>query len=224
MIELINLSKSFRYGAQVKHVARNVSMTFGRDRSVALLGRNGAGKSTLMEMISGKMQPNAGRIKITGSISWPVGFMGSFHRELTGAQNTRFLARIYGVDTDELLHFVESFAEIGQHFHQPVSTYSSGMKSRLGFGCSMGIFFDFYLVDEVTAVGDAAFKEKSEAVFKDRMERSGSLFVSHSMSSVRRVCNAAVVLEDGEMTYYDDVEEGIAVHEANMEKKIPQSV
>lgn len=219
MIRLKNVSKAFRYGAQVKHIARNVSMTFGRDRSVALLGRNGAGKSSLMSMISGKMQPDSGRIDIEGSISWPVGFQGSFHRELTGAQNARFLARVYGVDTDELLAFVEDFAEIGQHFHQPVATYSSGMRSRLGFGCSMGIHFDFYLVDEVTAVGDAAFKEKSEAVFMDRMQRSGALFVSHSMGSVRRVCNAAVVLENGAMTYYDDVEEGIAVHEANMEKK-----
>lgn len=219
MIRLKNVSKAFRYGAQVKHIARNVSMTFGRDRSVALLGRNGAGKSSLMSMISGKMQPDSGRIDIEGSISWPVGFQGSFHRELTGAQNARFLARVYGVDTDELLAFVEDFAEIGQHFHQPVATYSSGMRSRLGFGCSMGIHFDFYLVDEVTAVGDAAFKEKSEAVFMDRMQRSGALFVSHSMGSVRRVCNAAVVLENGAMTYYDDVEEGIAVHETNMEKK-----
>ncbi|WP_417525628.1 hypothetical protein [Marinovum sp.] len=100
-------------------------------------------------------------------------------------------------------------------------TYSVGMRSRLGFGVSMGIYFDYYLVDEVTSVGDAAFREKSEAVFLDRVRNSGALFVSHSMASVRRVCSAGAVLENGELTYYDNVSEAIAVHEANMKRKTP---
>lgn len=219
MVRLQNVSKAFHLGGSTKHVARNVTMTLPAGISVALLGRNGAGKSTLMSMIAGNMAPDRGEILIDGSISWPVGFMGSFHRDLTGAQNARFLARVYGVDTGELLSFVEDFAELGSHFHQPVLTYSSGMKSRLGFACSMGIHFDYYLVDEVTAVGDASFKEKSEAVFLDRMGESGALFVSHSMGSVARVCKSAIVLENGNMTWFDDVKEGIAVHERNMERR-----
>lgn len=220
MVRLENVCKSFWFRNRAKHIARNITITFPARTSVALLGRNGAGKSSLLAMISGQMAPDSGSIKSEGSISWPVGFQGSFHRELTGAQNTRFLARIYGVDTQELIDFVADFSELGAHFHQPVKTYSSGMKSRLGFGCSMGIHFDYYLVDEVTAVGDASFKDKSEAVFLDRMGQSGALFISHSMGSIRRVCTAAVVLENGMLSYYDDVEEGIAAHEANMEKKI----
>lgn len=221
MIRLENLHKSFHYRGTVKHVARGVSIDFPPGRSIALLGRNGAGKSTLLNMLAGSMTPDEGRIVIEGTVSWPVGFQGSFHRDLTGAQNTRFLARVYGVDTAEMMAFVESFAELGNHFHQPVRTYSSGMRSRLGFGCSMAIRFDWYLVDEVTAVGDAAFKDKSAAVFRDRMEHSSAVFVSHSMGDVRRVCNSAVVMENGSLRYYRDLEEGIAQHERNMKRKPP---
>lgn len=221
MIRLQNLKKSFRYRGMVKHVARGVSIDFPAGKSIALLGRNGAGKSTLLNMLAGSMAPDEGRISITGTVSWPVGFQGSFHRDLTGAQNTRFLARVYGVDTEEMVWFVEQFAELGAHFHQPVRSYSSGMRSRLGFGCSMAIRFDWYLVDEVTAVGDAAFKHKSAAVFRDRMRQSSAVFVSHSMSDIRKVCDAAVVLENGSMRYYGDLEAGIAQHERNMRKPPP---
>ena len=221
MIRLVNVNKAFHLGNTTKVVARNVSFEIPRGRSIALLGRNGAGKSTLMQMLAGSMQPDSGQIQIQGSVSWPVGFQGSFHRDLTGAQNARFLARVYGVDTQELLDFVADFSELGNHFHQPVRTYSAGMRSRLGFACSMGIHFDTYLVDEVTAVGDAAFKEKSEALFLDRIGRSGALFVSHSMSSVRRVCDAGVVLEGGNLSYYGSVDKAIERHEKNLRYKGP---
>ena len=216
MIRLKNVSKTFHLKGNHKTIANNMTMNFPQGKSIALLGRNGAGKSSLLLMIAGAIQPDSGTIEIDGTISWPVGFMGSFHRDLTGAQNARFLARVYGVDTDELLAFVQDFSELGNHFYQPVHTYSSGMRSRLGFACSMGIHFDWYLVDEVTAVGDAAFKEKSEMIFRERMENSSAVFVSHSLGSVRRVCNAAIVLEKGSARYYRDIEEGIERHERNM--------
>jgi capsular polysaccharide transport system ATP-binding protein len=153
----------------------------------------------------------------TGTISWPVGFAGSFHPELTGAQNTRFMARIYGVDTDELVDFVEEFAGLGAHFRLPFRTYSSGMRSRLAFGVSMGISFDTYLVDEVTAVGDAAFRARSTALFLDRMKNAGAVMVSHAMAQVRQVCDVGAVLEHGRLIYYDDLEAAIAHHERNMQ-------
>jgi capsular polysaccharide transport system ATP-binding protein len=149
-------------------------------------------------------------------VSFPVGFAGSFHPELTGAQNTRFVARIYGVDADELVDFAADFAELGRQFHLPFRSYSSGMKGRLAFGVSMGIAFDTYLVDEVTAVGDASFREKSRLLFKDRMRSAGAVLVSHSMSQLRDQCNAAVVLENGRLTWFDDVEAAIERHQQNM--------
>nr|WP_306467385.1 ABC transporter ATP-binding protein [Limimaricola sp. G21655-S1] len=213
---LENLSKSFhtRWGRKV--VIDDASVTFPSGVSVALLARNGAGKSTLMGMIGGTIQPSSGRIVKTGTVSWPVGFRGSFHRDMTGAQNTRFVARIYGVETQELLEFVEDFAELGPHFHSPVRTYSSGMMSRLAFGVSIGIPFDTYLVDEVTSVGDADFKRKSRLVFLERMKHAGAVVVTHSMGQVRKLCQAGVVLENGKLIYFEDVEAAIARHQENM--------
>jgi len=212
MIRLENVSKSFATPRGPKVVADNINATFPSGVSVALLGRNGAGKSTLMGMIGGSLKPDSGNIDIRGSISWPVGFAGSFHRDLTGAQNTRFVARVYGVDTDELLEFTEEFAELGAHFHLPVRHYSSGMRSRLAFGISIGIPFDTYLVDEVTSVGDAIFKRKSRIVFKQRLENSGAIVVTHQMKQVRNLCDTGAVLEDGRLTYYEDLEEAISHH------------
>jgi capsular polysaccharide transport system ATP-binding protein len=120
------------------------------------------------------------------------------------------------VDTDGLLAFVEDFAELGKFFDMPVRSYSSGMRSRLTFGASMGIHFDTYLVDEVTAVGDASFKRKSQAVFADRMKTSSAIMVNHSMGQVRQFCDAGIVLENGQMQYFDDLEEAIEIHEAIM--------
>ena len=216
MIRFENLTKSFWVQGERKVVIDNVSFQLPPGKSVALLGRNGAGKSTLLQLIAGTMRPDSGRIVSDGSISWPVGFAGSFHPELTGAQNVRFIARIYGVDTDSLLEFVEDFAEIGKHFHMPVRSYSSGMKSRLAFGTSMGIRFDTYLVDEVTAVGDQQFRRKSRTVFAERMKTSGAVLVTHILPEVREFCDEAMVLEDGKLTYFEDLDEGIDYHKALM--------
>lgn len=216
MIRFDHLTKSFRVGDSRKVVIDNLTLELPTGTSLALLGRNGAGKSTLLQMIAGTMRPDSGRIVSDGTISWPVGFGGSFHRDLTGAQNVRFIARIYGVDTDELAAFVEDFAELGKHFHMPIRSYSSGMRSRLAFGASMGIRFDTYLVDEVTAVGDANFRRKSRAVFTDRMKRSGAIVVSHEMNQIREFCTAGLVLEHGRLQYFPDLEEAIALHQALM--------
>lgn len=218
MIRFENLTKSFMVRGQRKVVIDNLDLTLPTGKSLALLGRNGAGKSTLLEIIAGTMPPDSGRVVSDGSISWPVGFGGSFHRELTGAQNVRFIARIYGVDTEELIEFVRDFAGLGPHFHMPLRSYSSGMKSRLAFGTSMGIRFDTYLVDEVTAVGDAAFKRKSRAVFIERMRESSAVLVNHDMGQLRDFCDAGIVLDKGSIQYFDDLEEAIAVHQGNMRR------
>lgn len=212
MIEFRNLCKSFSVRGQRKVVADNINLVIPTGASVALLGRNGAGKSTLLQMISGVTAPDSGDIISSGSISWPVGFGGSFHRELTGAQNVNFIARVYGVDTHELSKFVEQFAQLGKHYHMPVRTYSSGMRSRLAFGASMGVKFDTYLVDEVTAVGDANFKTRSRILFNERMRNSGSILVSHSLRKIQRLCDAAAILENGKLTYYEDIKEAIHIH------------
>lgn len=218
MIRFENVSKRYYIEGREKTVVENMNLVIGTGQSVGLIGRNGAGKSTLLRMVSGETAPTEGRITTTGMVSWPVGFAGSFHPDLTGLQNCRFIARIYGVDTDELAQFVEEFAGLGMHFRLPLRSYSSGMRSRLTFGISMGIAFDIYLVDEITAVGDASFRARSDRLFKARLRKAGAVVCSHSMEQIRMLCDCGIVLDEGQAYYYGDVEEAIAHHEENMKR------
>lgn len=216
MIQLQNVTKTFVSDGIETCVARDLNLSFPDGASVALLGRNGAGKSSLLRMIAGTMQPTSGRVLVGGNISWPVGFAGSFHGDLTGLQNTRFVARIYGVDSDQLVRFVAGFSELGDKFFLPVRGYSQGMRARLGFSLSMGINFDTYLIDEVTAVGDGAFRGKCEETLSERLAQRSAIVVSHSLGFLKRVCDAGVVIEDGQATWFDDVGAAIALHRANL--------
>jgi capsular polysaccharide transport system ATP-binding protein len=216
MIEFRNVSKHYRTPHGRKVVFAGLTLTLPAGAKVGVLGRNGAGKSTLLGMIGGVVRPDGGEIRRHASISWPLGFAGSFHPDLTGGQNVRFVARIYGMDTDGLVAYVEDFAELGPFMDMPVRAYSSGMKARLAFGMSMGIAFDWYLVDEITAVGDANFRQKSLAVFKDRLKDAGLLMASHSVGTIRAYCDSGLVIENGEARYFEDVGEAVAQHEANM--------
>lgn len=216
MLEFRNLTKRFVTNGKTKTIIEDLSLDLPAKCSLGLLGRNGAGKSTLLRMVSGSSEPTSGQIISQGLVSWPVGFAGSFHNDLTGLQNCRFIARIYGVDTDELVDFVEKFADIGQHFRLPIRTYSSGMRSRIAFAVSMGIQFDVYLVDEVTAVGDAAFRASADRLFKERTRNAGAVVCSHSMAQIRTLCDCGLVLHEGQGWYHDNVEDAIAHHEENM--------
>ncbi len=216
MIRFENLTKSFWVNGRRMVIIDDLSFVLPTGKSLALLGRNGAGKSTLLQLISGTMAPDSGQIISDGSISWPVGLAGAFHKEMTGSQNVRFIARIYGVDTNTLVTFVRNFAELGPHFNMPVRNYSSGMRSRLTFGSAMGIKFDTYLIDEVTAVGDASFRRKSKAVFRERVKSASAVMVSHNMNELRQFCDSAIILEKGRVKYFENVDDAIKVHERRL--------
>ena len=216
MIRLENLSKRFRVNGVETVVADDVTLCFPAGKAIAVLGRNGAGKSSLLQMIAGTLQPDRGRIEVEGTVSWPVGLAQSFHPDLTGLQNTRFVARIFGVDRDRLEQFVHDFSGLEGHFNVPFRTYSQGMRARLGFALSMGIGFDTYLIDEVTAVGDAAFRQTCETALAERLENRGAVIVSHSLGFVRRVCEAGVLLQNGRAVWYGDIDAAIEAHQAAM--------
>lgn len=220
MIAVRNLWKTYHLSGASKVVARGLNLDFPTKTSVGLFGRNGAGKSTLLRMIAGTEDPDYGTIQSDGTISWPVGFAGSFHPDLTGAQNVRFVGRVYGVDTDQLIAYVEEFAELGAHFNAPFRTYSAGMRSRLAFGLSMGIEFDTYLIDEVTSVGDAAFQQRSTSVLRDRMKGSSAIVVSHSMPLMKELCDRGIVLVEGNAHCFDDISDAIIFHQDVMAGRI----
>jgi len=217
VIRLEQVSKSYLTLRGRKQVLRNLDLEIPSGLNVGLIGRNGAGKSTLMRLLSAVDLPDSGKIITKGTLSWPVGLSGGMQTTLSGRENVKFVCRIHGLrgaQMREKLKYVQEFAQLGEYFDQPVSTYSSGMRARLAFGTSMAFDFDYYLIDEILAVGDATFKQKSRRVFAERLQRSKVILVSHNMGLIRKMCDAVVLLEGGKATLYEDKEQGIAAYEA----------
>lgn len=216
MIELRNVTKSYKTPKGRVFVFKDLNLTIPDDKSVALIGRNGAGKSTLMRLLSGQDTPDRGEIITPDSISWPVGLSGGFQGSLTAKENVKFVARVYGVKGErlkEIVNYVRDFAEIGDFFDRPVNTYSSGMRSRVAFGLSLAFDFDYYLIDEAMSVGDAHFRKKAQQAFKERIGKAKVILVTHGMGQVRQMCDYVLLLDKGQVTAYDDVEEGIAAYQ-----------
>jgi len=207
MIRLENVTKSYRSRFGTNYVLNNVSMTFPERTNIGVLGLNGAGKSTLVRIIGGTDHPDTGKVIRQGRVSWPMGFSGGFVGALTGRENSRFVARIYGADTRYIENFTQEFSELGNHFDLPLKTYSAGMRSRFALSVSLACDFDYYLVDETMETGDARYREKCRREFAKRNSRSSLILVSHNEGAVRRSCDSAAILYDGNLDYYEDVNE-----------------
>jgi capsular polysaccharide transport system ATP-binding protein len=212
MIQLDNVFKFYKTDRHVKVVLDHVSTVFENGWSYALLGVNGAGKSTTLRLIAGTELPNAGRVRRTTRVSWPLGFGGGFHPLMTGRDNVHFVARVYGADPRKVATFVEEFSELGDYLDAPVRTYSSGMSARLAFGLSMAVEFDCYLVDEAISVGDARFQARCEEAFSQRRKYADVIVVSHSMATVKTYCQRGAVLVDGHLMMFPSVDQAIEVY------------
>lgn len=209
MIHLIGISKHYNTDIGFKRVLRETSLTIPTGKRVGVLGRNGAGKTTLLNMIAGVDRPSTGMIIREARMSWPLGYAGGFHGDLTARENIAFVARLYGADYDEIFEKTEDFAEIGAYVDMPVRTYSSGMKSRLAFGLSLAIDFECYLIDESIGAGDRFFRQKSRQVFLEQSEGAGMLLVSHNEATVREYCEIGMVLYEGFLVPFGDIDEAI---------------
>ncbi len=215
MISLDRVTKSYMTLTGRKVVFRDLSFDIPDDVNVGLIGRNGAGKTTLMRLLGAADLPDSGNIITRGRLSWPVGLRGSLQKKLTARENVKFACRIHGIRRKEMqqkICYVQEFADIGDHFDLPVTTYSSGMVARVAFGTSMAFDFDYYLIDEVMAVGDASFKRKSKQVFKERLQRAKVILVSHNMNLIEDMCDVIVHLDHGHATVYKNVRRGIAAY------------
>lgn len=214
MIKIHNITKSFMTPHGRHYLFKDLNLTIEDKQSVGLLGRNGAGKSTLLRIICGLDEPDSGEIWTNSTISWPVGVAGGFQGSLTGRQNVRFVCRLYssGDFVDEKVKFVQDFAELGKYFDMPVKSYSSGMRSRLTFGLSLAFDFDYYMLDEAGAVGDAAFRKKSEEILNARRQQAGFLMVSHNLDEIERNCDIGIVLMNQTAHVYHDTKQAIEVY------------
>jgi capsular polysaccharide transport system ATP-binding protein len=215
MLSFEAVSKSYRLVGERKVILRQLTLDLPA-RNIAVLGCNGAGKSTLLALIAGTELPDSGVIRRRGRVSWPLGFSASFNGSLTGAENVRFVARIYGQDTERVIEFVKDFSELGGSLHMPVATYSSGMRARLAFGVSMAVNFNCYLIDEITEVGDASFKAKCRSVFKERLKDARIIMVSHSVQTLRSYCDMGLVLHGGEAIAFERLADAIAYYETEI--------
>lgn len=193
-------------------VLDDFSIEIPRGARLAVLGRNGAGKSTLIRLFGKVEMPDRGRIVHGMSVSWPLGFSGSFQGSLSGLDNVRFISRIYLSDYTRLRAFIDDFAELGDFLYQPVKTYSSGMRARLAFALSLAIQFDCYLIDEVVLVGDQRFHARCREALFDRSSERSLVLASHDVHFVREVCDSALVLHRGRARYYSDIDEALNIY------------
>jgi capsular polysaccharide transport system ATP-binding protein len=213
MIFFEGVNKSYRTIEGRRTVLRDATFELPRGRNLGILGTNGSGKSTLLRLVAGTELPNRGRVRREVRVSFPIGFAGTFHQELSARANVRFLARIYGLPVNRATNWIADFSELGAYFDMPVKTYSSGMFARLAFSASFAFEFDLYLIDEATEVGDARFRQKCVAALRERLTRANVLMVSHNPATIRTYCDYGAVLHDGELHIYDTVDDAMVGYE-----------
>lgn len=212
MITMDRVDKFYKIEGQRRYILRQQSIQFQHGYSYGLLGVNGAGKSTTIRLLAGLELPDSGSIRRNVRVSWPLGFASGFNHMMSGRENLKFVSRAYGEDPNRVLDFVANFSELGAYLSQPVKTYSSGMIARLAFGLSMAIEFDCYLIDEIVSVGDARFQQRCEDVFEARRATASLIMVTHDMAMVTRFCDRALVLVDGELRPFANVDEAVGAY------------
>ncbi|WP_293936779.1 ABC transporter ATP-binding protein [Iodobacter sp.] len=201
-------------------VLQGVNFTIPPKLNVGLIGANGAGKSTLLQIVAGVDHPNKGSVERQCKVSWPMGFGGGLQGSLTGRQNAKFVCRIHGHEDDipDRLAFIQDFAEIGDAFDHPVKSYSSGMKARLQFAMSLAFDFDVYISDEVTSVGDAAFRNKAAAAFKNLADKAGLIMVAHGEATLKQFCSAGIWIHDGKAHWFDQIDDALKAYKDTLKK------
>lgn len=194
----------------------DVSFEIYRGESVGIVGDNGAGKSTLLKMITGVAFPDEGDIIVDGKVAALLELTAGFSTEMTGRENIYLKGYILGLEDNYIKEIEENiieFAQLGDYIDQPVRTYSSGMKMRLGFAINVNIEPDVLVVDEALAVGDASFKRKCKDKIKDIIEAGTTvLYVSHNANSVKEICPRSIYLRKGAVIYDGNTEDTLKIY------------
>lgn len=200
------------------HASDDISFTVNRGESLALLGDNGAGKSTALKMITGVCFPTSGSIEIHGRIAALLELSAGFDMRLTGMENLQMRCQIWGLsnkEAEELIPEMVEFSEIGQYIDQPMRTYSSGMRARLGFAFAVSIRPDILVVDEALSVGDRKFSQKCRTRVKEIESRENVtvLFVTHSTAQAKSFCQRGIVLEHGKTIFEGSIDDAVTYYE-----------
>jgi capsular polysaccharide transport system ATP-binding protein len=208
MIEFQNVSKSFWTGTQRKVILDRASFRVELGNSMGILAGNGTGKTTIINMMAGLEKPDEGTIKKTSRVSFPLGFMGGVNNKHSPKENCRYIARLYGLDPDYVESFCRWVCGLGEYFEMPLSTFSSGMRSRFSFSLLLSIEFDIYLIDEgMPATADVEFNRKAGNILQERLKNSTVVIVSHSPKTLERFCRTAAVLKNGTLYQFETLEE-----------------
>jgi len=213
MIIAEGVEKYYRLDSGARHyVYRELNFRVPAQTNVGIIGRNGAGKSTLIRMMGGTDKPSKGSLTVQGRVAPPLGLRTALLLKLSGRENAKFICRIRGDDEarmQERLRYIQEFAELGKFFLQPVMTYSSGMRARLTLALSMAFHYDYYLIDELTAVGDEKFRLRVDQAFRSLRGISSIVLVSHSMQTLRDWCDSGLYIKDGSARYFDKIGDAI---------------
>ncbi|MEM9031243.1 MAG: ATP-binding cassette domain-containing protein [Pseudomonadota bacterium] len=208
MIEFRDVSKSFWTGQQRKVILERASFRVELGNSLGILAPNGTGKTTVVNMMAGLEKPDEGRIERRCRVSFPLGFMGGVIGKLTGQENARFIAGLYGLDPDYLEAYTRWLCGLNEYYDMPVGTYSTGMRARLCFALLLALDFDVYLIDEgMPASTDTEFNKKAGSILRERLEGATVIVVSHQASTLEKFCSSAAVLLDGKIHMFDTLEE-----------------
>ncbi|MGP1607634.1 MAG: ABC transporter ATP-binding protein [Moraxella sp.] len=212
MIILENVIKSYPIKGGRRNVLDGINLTLKMGEKIGILGKNGAGKSTLVRILGGVEEPTSGVVQKNMSISWPLAFSGAFQGSLTGADNVRFVCRVYNTDYKKAMELVDSFAELGKYLYEPVKVYSSGMRARLAFAISMAVDFDCYLIDEVISVGDAKFHQKCQVELFEKRAHKSMIIVSHELHNIKDYCDKVAILCNGKLSLHYDIDEAMTIY------------
>lgn len=208
MLEFNNVSKSFWTGTQRKVILEQVSFRVELGNSLGILAPNGTGKTTLINMMSGLEKPDEGSILRECKISFPLGFMGGVVPRHTAVENSRFIARLYGLDPDYVEAFCRWLCNLGEYFEQPLGTYSQGMRARFSSALLLALDFDIYLIDEgMPNSTDVEFNRKAGEILRDRLRTTTVIIVSHQAQVLEKFARTAAVLIDGKLHMFDTLEE-----------------
>jgi capsular polysaccharide transport system ATP-binding protein len=208
MLEFRNVSKSFCTGVQRKVILDRASFRVEPGQSLGILAPNGTGKTTLIKMMAGLEKPDEGEIRRGCRISFPLGFMGGLVSRHSGRENSRYIARLYGLDPDYVEAFCRWLCDIDEYWEMPVGTYSSGMRGRLSFALLLALDFDMYLIDEgMPANTDVEFNRKAGSLLRERLEKTSIVIVSHQPETLEKDAKSAAVLRNGQLYMFDTLEE-----------------